>query len=31
MEKLLNSTYEGERALFQGRDLEINNCVFQNG
>jgi hypothetical protein len=31
MEKLLNSTYEGERALFQGRDLEIDNCVFQNG
>ena len=31
MEKLLNSTYEGERALFKGNNLEIDNCVFQNG
>ena len=31
MEKLVNGTYEGERALFKGKNLDIENCLFQNG
>ncbi len=31
MEKLLNGIYEGERALFKGKNLEIENATFQNG
>ncbi len=31
MEFLKNGTYEGERALFKGKDLDIDNCLFQNG
>ena len=31
MEFLKNGTYEGERALFKGKDLNIDNCKFQNG
>ena len=31
MESLKNSVYEGERALFKGKDLNIDNCTFQNG
>ena len=26
-----NQTFEGERALFEGQDLDIRECVFQNG
>ena len=31
MEFLKNGVYEGERALFKGKDLNIDNCKFQNG
>lgn len=31
MEIIKNKTLEGERALFKGKDLDINECVFQNG
>ena len=31
MEFLKNNTYEGERALFKGNNLNIDNCKFQNG
>lgn len=31
MKNLKNSTFTGERALFFGKDLEIENCVFEDG
>ena len=31
MKTLKNSAYTGERALFFGKDLEIENCVFYDG
>ena len=31
MEKLQNSVYTGERALFFGKDLEIEGCRFEDG
>lgn len=31
MKKLSNERYTGERALFFGEDLEIENCLFEDG
>ena len=31
MEKLVQGLYEGERALYNSRDLEIHECTFDNG
>ena len=29
--EIKNKTFEGERSLFTSKDLEISDCVFQNG
>ena len=31
MKNLKNGVYEGERALFKGKNLNIDGCRFQNG
>ncbi len=31
METIKNKTLEGERALFKGKNLNIEDCIFQNG